>query len=100
MSHDKQSDLELSFGEAIAELEAILRQIEAEETDIDELAGQLQRATGLLDLCRGKIRKAETEVNQIVADLEAAETTDAADAADVTDSVESGGGPEPESEEN
>ena len=91
MSHDNQNDLELSFGEAISELEAILRRIEAEETDIDELAGQLQRATGLLDLCRGKIRKAETEVNQIVADLEAA---------DVTDSVESGGGPEPESKEN
>ncbi len=94
MSHDNQNDLELSFGEAISELEAILRRIEAEETDIDELAGQLQRATGLLELCRGKIRKAETEVNQIVADLEIAETADAAD------SVESAGAPETESEEN
>jgi len=94
MTHDKQSDLELSFGEAIAELEAILRRIEAEETDIDELAGQLQRATGLLDLCRGKIRKAETEVNQIVADLETAETADAGDA------IESAGAPETESEES
>ncbi len=66
-----QEDLELTFGEAISELEEILQRIEAEETDIDELAGQLKRATGLLDLCRGKIRKAEVEVNQIVADLEA-----------------------------
>ena len=92
MSPDNQNDLELSFGEAISELEAILRRIEAEETDIDELAGQLKRATGLLDLCRGKIRKAETEVNQIVADLEIAETTDAAD------SVEGAGEPETETE--
>lgn len=94
MSDDNQNDLELTFGKAITELEAILRRIEAEETDIDELAGQLKRATGLLDLCRGKIHKAETEVNQIVADLEAAET--AADA----DSVESAGAPETESEES
>lgn len=94
MSHDNQNDLELSFGEAISELEAILRRIEAEETDIDELAGQLKRATGLLDLCRGKIRKAETEVNQIVADLEINETADAAD------SVEGAGAPETETEES
>ena len=70
MTEDQNKDTELSFGSAIAELEEILQRIEAEETDIDELAGQLKRAAGLLDLCRGKIRKAETEVHQIVADLE------------------------------
>lgn len=63
-------DPDLSFGDAIAQLEKILQQIEGEETDIDELAGQLKRAAALLDVCRTKIRKAETEVNQIVADLE------------------------------
>ena len=94
MSDENATSLELTFGEAISELEAILRRIEAEETDIDELAGQLKRATGLLDLCRGKIRKAETEVNQIVADLETAETADAGDA------IESAGAPETESEES
>lgn len=79
MNDDRKDDLALTFGEAISELEEILQRIEAEETDIDELAGQLKRATGLLDLCRGKIRKAETEVNQIVADLEATEAGEAAD---------------------
>ncbi len=78
-SDTKNADLELTFGEAISELEEILQRIEAEETDIDELAGQLKRATGLLDLCRGKIRKAEIEVNQIVADLEATEAGEATD---------------------
>lgn len=70
MNEEENQDTELSFGSAIAELEEILQRIEAEETDIDELAGQLKRAAGLLDLCRGKIHKAETEVHQIVADLE------------------------------
>lgn len=70
MSDKKKQDSDLSFGDAIAELERILQRIEAEETDIDQLAGQLERATRLLDLCRGKIRKAETEVHQIVSNLE------------------------------
>jgi exodeoxyribonuclease VII small subunit len=61
---------ELSFTEAMASLEEILERIEAEETDIDTLATELQRAAKLLDLCRGKIRKAEIEVTQIVQQLE------------------------------
>ncbi len=69
MSEDRDDTSELSFGEALTQLEEILERIESEEIDIDELAGQLKRAAGLLELCRGKIRKAETEVTQIVADL-------------------------------
>jgi exodeoxyribonuclease VII small subunit len=52
------------------ELEAILERIEGEEIDVDELAAELRRATQLLELCRGKIRKAEVEVTQIVQSLE------------------------------
>jgi len=63
--------VDVSFGEAMEELEAILRRIESEETDIDALAEELQRAARLLELCRGKIRKAEVEVTQIVQQLEA-----------------------------
>jgi len=55
-----------SFGAAMDELEAILRRIESEETDIDALAVELRRAAELLELCRGKIKKAEVEVSQIV----------------------------------
>ncbi|HEX9733894.1 MAG TPA: exodeoxyribonuclease VII small subunit [Thermoanaerobaculia bacterium] len=58
-----------SFAEAIAELEAILQRVDSDATDIDRLADELQRATELLELCRGKIRKAEVEVNQIVQKL-------------------------------
>ncbi len=52
------------------ELEGILERIEGEEIDIDRLAEELRRAAVLLDLCRGKIRKAEVEVTQIVQALE------------------------------
>jgi exodeoxyribonuclease VII small subunit len=63
----------LSFREAMDELEGILERIEGEEIDIDLLAEELRRAAQLLDLCRGKIRKAEVEVTQIVQSLEEAE---------------------------
>jgi exodeoxyribonuclease VII small subunit len=56
----------LGFGEAMAELEAILGRIESEETDIDALATELRRAAELLEICRAKIRRAEAEVTQIV----------------------------------
>lgn len=61
---------ELGFGAAMEELERILRRIEGEETDIDALAEELRRATQLLEVCRGKIRRAEVEVTQIVQSLE------------------------------
>jgi exodeoxyribonuclease VII small subunit len=60
----------LSFSDALDELEGILRRVESEEVDIDRLAAELQRAAVLLEICRGKIRKAEVEVTQIVQRLE------------------------------
>ncbi len=59
-----------SFRAAMEELEGILERIEGEEVDIDRLAEELRRAAWLLELCRGKIRKAEVEVTQIVQSLE------------------------------
>jgi exodeoxyribonuclease VII small subunit len=61
---------EPGFRQAMDELEGILERIEGEEIDIDRLAEELRRAAFLLDLCRGKIRKAEVEVTQIVQSLE------------------------------
>ncbi len=58
-----------TFSEAIQELEAILQRVDSDSIDIDRLAEELQRASELLELCRGKIRKAEVEVNQIVEKL-------------------------------
>lgn len=58
-----------SFNEAMQELEAILRRVESEEVDVDGLAAELERAAELLELCRGKIRRAEVEVSQIMSSL-------------------------------
>ncbi len=60
-----------SFSVAMKELESILERIDGDGIDIDHLATELRRATELLELCRGKIRKADVEVSQIVKQLEA-----------------------------
>ncbi len=65
-----------SFRAAMEELEGILERIEGEEIDIDQLAQELRRAALLLDICRGKIRKAEIEVTQIVQRVEEADKAD------------------------
>jgi exodeoxyribonuclease VII small subunit len=77
MSETKTTEIEESttaeapaFREAMTELEGILERIEGEEIDIDRLAEELRRAAWLLELCRGKIRRAEVEVTQIVQSLE------------------------------
>ena len=67
-SGDKGKDL--SFTDAMSELEAILKRVETEESDIDVLAEELKRAALLLEVCRSRIRKAEVEVSQIVKQLE------------------------------
>jgi exodeoxyribonuclease VII small subunit len=66
----KEPEPSLSFRAAMEELEGILERIEGEEIDIDRLAEELRRAAQLLEVCRGKIRKAEVEVTQIVQSLE------------------------------
>ncbi len=60
-----------SFSVAMKELETILERIDSDGIDIDQLATELRRATELLELCRGKIRRADVEVSQIVKQLEA-----------------------------
>ena len=67
----KTADAEtMTFTDAIEELEEILGRVEGDDIDIDRLATELRRATELLELCRGKIRRAEVEVGQIVKKLE------------------------------
>ena len=61
---------EPGFTEAIRELEAVLARVEDDSLDIDKLAVELERAAKLLEICRGKIRKAELEVAQVVQKLE------------------------------
>ena len=44
--------MEMSYKEAIAEIEAILRSLREEQNSVDTLAERVARATELIALCR------------------------------------------------
>jgi exodeoxyribonuclease VII small subunit len=68
---------ELGYGEALAELEGILAELERESVDVDHLVERVQRAAVLIRLCRGRIATARMEIETVVADLERASGDDA-----------------------
>jgi len=90
MSTSSEAPGELSFSQAMEELESVLRRLEGDEVDIDLLGRELGRAAELLELCRKKIRRAEVEVQQIVEAIE--EDVADSDAAD-SDAADSGEAP-------
>jgi exodeoxyribonuclease VII small subunit len=60
---------DIGYAAALAELEAILAEIEDDAVDVDVLAARVRRAAELLRVCRDRITAAREEVGQIVADL-------------------------------
>jgi exodeoxyribonuclease VII small subunit len=72
------ADPSLTYTEAMAELDRILREIEDEALDVDVLAARVKRAAELVRFCRARIRNATREVEQVVAALddEVADPTD------------------------
>jgi exodeoxyribonuclease VII small subunit len=60
----------LGYAAALAELEQILDEIEADSVDVDVLAARVKRAAALYRLCRDRITAARLEIEHIVADLE------------------------------
>ncbi|MFA5261611.1 MAG: exodeoxyribonuclease VII small subunit [Candidatus Omnitrophota bacterium] len=57
---------EIKYNKAIEKLEEIIRRIEQEEIDVDELSVKVKEAVELIELCKSKIEKAECEVRQVV----------------------------------
>ena len=55
----------LKYEEALAQLETIVRKMENNEYDIDELAVQLKAAQRLIKFCKDKLTKTEEEIAKI-----------------------------------
>jgi exodeoxyribonuclease VII small subunit len=60
----------LGYADAIAELGAILDELERDDLDVDVLGERVKRASELIKLCRGRIAHAQADVDRIVTDLE------------------------------
>lgn len=62
--------MDLTYEQAVTELEKILRTIQSDNSDIDKLSEHTRRAIELLTFCRGKLTTTESELKQILSALE------------------------------
>ena len=60
----------LTYKEATQELEAILKAIETDAVDVDELTQKVQRSSELIKICKQKLRSAEEAINQVFDDID------------------------------
>jgi exodeoxyribonuclease VII small subunit len=58
---------EMTYSQAIAELEAILQALEkSDEANLDHIALQVKRATELMEFCKGQLHEIDEELRKIV----------------------------------
>ena len=64
------------YADALRELDAILRELEGSDVDVDRLGERVARGSELITLCRDKITTADLQIRQVAADLDAAADVD------------------------
>ncbi|MGN1264162.1 MAG: exodeoxyribonuclease VII small subunit [Prevotella sp.] len=57
---------DINYEEAVRQLEAIVRNMENDEPDIDSLGEQLKKAKELIKLCKDKLTKTDNEIKKIL----------------------------------
>lgn len=66
----------MTYNEAIQELETILRSLETDQVDVDDLTARAERSAELIRLCRHKLRHAETSLDRVFDSLDEEEEVD------------------------
>lgn len=59
----------ISYTEAFEELQAITREIEQGEINVDQLSEKVRRASELIRICRDKLVSTEEDVNKILQEI-------------------------------
>lgn len=57
---------EMKYEEAVSRLEEIVRKMEDNELDIDEMGEQLKQAQQLIKLCKDRLTKTDEEIKKIL----------------------------------
>jgi len=60
----------VTYRMAIEEIESILKKIEKQELDVDDLGSKLKRVNELIRVCRKKLHTAEQEVEKILGEMD------------------------------
>jgi exodeoxyribonuclease VII small subunit len=61
---------QLTYSQALTELEEIISAIESEEINVDVLAEKVKRAAYLIKFCKGRLRNTEEEVKKVLSEIE------------------------------
>ena len=64
------SKKDISYNEAIAEIQQILQEIESEKIDVDSLSVKVKKATELIALCKQKLKIADEEIENLMKSIE------------------------------
>lgn len=64
------SDKKITYTEAFEELQQIVTDMEEGEISVDELSEKVKRAATLIRICKEKLYHTETDVRQILDELE------------------------------
>jgi len=64
----------VTYNEAIQELETILRSLETDQVDVDDLTARAERSAELIRLCRHKLRHAEASLDRVFDSLDEDDT--------------------------
>jgi len=60
----------LTYTKAISELEEIVKEIENEDVEVDNLLEKVKKASFLIKYCKEKLRNTEEEVKKVLSSLE------------------------------
>ena len=66
----------MTYREAIEELETILRALETDAVDVDDLTTRVERSAELIRLCRHKLRNAEASLDRVFDTLDEEDEAD------------------------
>lgn len=61
---------EISYSDAFAELQQLVKDMEDGEITVDDLSLKVKRASELIKICKNKLSTTEEDVNQILKELE------------------------------
>ncbi len=59
---------EISYEDAVRQLEEIVKKLENNELDIDSLSRQLKTAQELIKMCKDKLTKTDEDIRKILSD--------------------------------
>ncbi len=67
---------QLTYSQALTELEGIINEIESEEINVDVLTEKVKKATYLIKYCKTRLRHTEEEVKKVLSGIEGVSDAD------------------------